>query len=247
MRTYQVSEIRDRGTFDGAVILATLFDVLTQNIAITAANMLPLGTIISAPNMRSLSSLAPTVLTDLEADSRPSSPRSAKASTIFVIEGPREDVEHPLPSRPGTAHLRSESHSRPSTAHLRSGSHSRSVRSVRSESRSRPSTGHLRSQSHSRSVRSESHSRPSTAHSRHTSDRPFTGMSLRPDTASGMGRSGTEISAGGPLPSGVDSGLLLEGIVRTVEVAVVEETVDDMVRDEVSVGNWTDILREGPQ
>lgn len=238
MRTYQVSEIRGRGTFNGAVILATLFDVLTQNLTITAANLLPLGTIISAPNMRTLSSLAPTVLTDLDPESRPSSPRSAKASTIFVIEGPREDVGHPLPSRPGTAHLRSESHSRPSTANLRAEAHSRpSTGHLRSESHSRPSTGHLRS---------ESHSRPSTALSRHTSDRPFTGMSLRPDTASGIGRSGTEISAGGPLPSGVDSGLLREGIVRTVEVAVVEESVDEVVREEVAVGSWTDILREGP-
>lgn len=215
MRTYQISEIRSRGTFDGSVVLATLFDVLTQNLAITAANILPLGTIISAPNMGSLSSLTPTALTDLEATSRAPSPRSAKAATIFVIEGPREEMEHhPLPSMPSTAHLRSESHSSGSgTAHLRS----------------------------------ESHSRPSTALSRHTSDRPFTGMSLRPDTSGGAGRSGTEISAGGPLPSGLDSGLLREGIVRTVEVAVVEESVDDSVREEVAVGNWTDILRGGPQ
>lgn len=228
MRTYQVSEVGGRGVFNGAVVLATLFDVLTQNLAITAANVLPLGTMLSSPNMRSLSSLynpSPTALADLEARSLPPSPRSAKASTIFVIEGPREEME-PLPSRPGTAHFRSETPSRLSMGHLRS------------DTLSRLSMAY---------VRSDTSSRPSTALSRHTDDRPFTGMSLRPDTATGVGRSGCEISAGGPLPSGVDSELLLEGIVRTVEVEVVEESVDDVVAREVLVGAWKDILRDGPQ
>lgn len=229
LRTYQVSEIRGRGTFNGAVILATLFDVLTQNIAITAANVLPLGTILSSPTLRSLPSLPQT---DLEA-SRPSSPLRSAKSTIFVIEGPR-DAE--TPSRPGSARLRGDSLTGLSTGHLRADSLPRSITGhLRADSLSRPSTSHLRA---------ESLSRPGTALSRLT-DRPFTGMSLRPD-ASGAVRCGTEISAGGPLPSGVDAELLGEGIIRTVEVEVVEESVDDVVGWEVAVGSWRDILREGP-
>lgn len=180
LRTYQVSKTGPRGTFNGAVLLATIFDVLTQNLAIIAANILPLGSV--SPTKGHL---------DVESGSVPSSP---KTPPMFVIEGPNNS-----PEQPSTAHLRSDTPSR-----------------------------------------------PTTALSQYTGDRPFTGMSLRPDTPS-IGRSGTEISAGGPLPSGVDEELLRGGIVRTVEVEVVEESVDDVVGRNVALGSWRDILRDGPR
>lgn len=180
LRTDQVSRTGPRGTFNGAVLLATIFDVLTQNLAIIAANTLPLG--------------APPTTTgplDLESDSAPSSP---KTRPIFVIEGPNNSPEHLT------------------AAHLR------------------PDTP----------------SRPGTALSRYTDGRPLTALSLRPDTPS-FGRPGVEISAGGPLPSWVDEELLRGGIVRTVEVEVVNESVDDAVGRDVALGSWRAILRGGPR
>lgn len=164
---------------NGAVLLATISDVLTQNLAIIAANILPLG--------------APPTTTgplDLESDSAASSPETRP---IFVIEGPNNRPENL------------------SAAYLR------------------PDTP----------------SRPVTALSRCTAGRPSSGLSPRPDTPS-VGRPGVEISAGGPLPFGVDEELLRGGIVRTVEVEVVEESVDDAVGRAVALGSWRAILRGGP-
>ncbi|CAI4218118.1 unnamed protein product [Parascedosporium putredinis] len=95
IRTYQVSVIGARGSFSGNVLLATIFDVLTQNLAITAANVIPLGTMLSSPNVRDLSNLVSVSSNRLDDLSQRSSelqtpPHSAK-STIFIIEGPRDD------------------------------------------------------------------------------------------------------------------------------------------------------------
>ncbi|SPO03965.1 uncharacterized protein DNG_06648 [Cephalotrichum gorgonifer] len=204
MRTYEVSDIGPRGSFSGAVLLATIFDLLTQNLSIIAANVLPIGTLLISPR-DSLSALAPTALSDLESRSIPSSPLLSTKSTIFVIEGPRMDPDYSSPpSYP------------PSTAHHR-----------------------LRAD--------EGPSRPGTALSRLTADsRPFTATSLRPDTAT-VGCSGTEISAGGPLPEGVDIELLRGGIIRTISVDVVEESVDEVEGRKIALGSWKDIISEGPR
>ncbi|PKS10423.1 hypothetical protein jhhlp_002174 [Lomentospora prolificans] len=228
IRTYQISVIGARGSFSGDVLLATIFDVLTQNLAITAANVIPLGTMLSAPNGRDLSNLVSVSSNRLEDLSHRSSglhtpPHSAK-STIFIIEGPRSgDADdyyyNAAPPPPPPVHHRHD---------LESGLAPQSIIRPGTAASNRGAT-----------------SRPGTAtghrsKSRASMSRPGTAASWISATGS-IGRSGTLISAGGPPPPGVNTEALQGVIMKTVSVEVVEETVDDA--EGLRGADWRDILK----
>ncbi|CAI4218117.1 unnamed protein product [Parascedosporium putredinis] len=70
--------------------------------------------------------------------------------------------------------------------------------------------------------------------------RPGTAASWISATGS-IGRSGTTITAGGPPPPGVSAEMLQGGIMKTISVEVVEETIDDA--EGLTGEDWRGILK----